>query len=102
VESNEFDIGDGQEIMFLDRIIPDFSDRNGDDLTGNLRLYIKYRPYPGSDQRTKGPYTVSAMTKKIDTRIRARQMAFRIESDDTGQNWRAGSLRFRLSPDGER
>ena len=102
IESNEFDMSDGQQVIFNDRMIPDFSDRDGSALTGNLDYSIKYRPYPGATQQTKGPYTVSAATQKVDHRVRGRQIAIRVDSSGTGQSWRFGSLRFRIAPDGER
>jgi hypothetical protein len=101
LESGEIDIGDGQQIMFIDRIIPDFTDRDGDPFIGELDLYIQYRSYPGDTLKTKGPYTVSAATDKINPRVRARQIALRLESSDLDQSWRLGALRFRVGPDGE-
>lgn len=102
VQSNEFDLGHGQDIMFLDRIIPDQSNRNGNPLDGHISFYISYRMYPGSPAQTKGPYLVSAGTRKVDVRVRGRQMSYLIESDGLGQSWRLGSVRFRQAPDGQR
>lgn len=100
--SGEFDIGDGQELLFLDRIIPDLTNRDGSTLTGNLNFYVNYRQYPGAPLQTKGPYVVSAATTKIDLRVRARQMALVLESAGLNQSWRLGTLRFRIAPDGQR
>jgi hypothetical protein len=101
IESNEFDLGDGQNIMFLDRIIPDDTDRDGNPLNGNISLYVNYRAYPGDTLHTKGPYLVSANTAKVDLRVRGRQLSLRVESTAVGQSWRLGSYRFRQAPDGE-
>jgi len=105
IESNLFDLDAGQELMFVDRIIPDFSDRNGDPMPGNIYMTVhtlKYPNTPVSQEITKGPFTVSAHTQKIDLRIRGRHSYYRIDGDGLDTSWRLGALRFRLAPDGQR
>jgi hypothetical protein len=105
IESNLFDLDAGQELMYLDRIIPDFSDRNGESMPGNLGITIhtlKYPNTPASQEITKGPFTVSAATQKIDLRIRGRHAYYRIDGDGLNTSWRLGALRFRVAKDGER
>ena len=105
IESNLFDLGTGQELMFMDRIIPDFSDRNGDPMPGNISMTIhalKYPNTPASQEITKGPFTVSAHTQKIDMRIRGRHAYYRIDGDGINTSWRMGALRFRIAQDGQR
>lgn len=102
IESNLFDIDAGQQLMFLDRVIPDQSSRDGGRLEGNLSFYIRYNLYPDGTTYTKGPYFISASTPKVDLRVRGRQMALRVESAGSHQSWRLGSWRMRKAPDGER
>jgi len=105
IESNLFDLGAGQELMYMDRIIPDFSDRNGDPMPGNISMTIhalKYPNTPASQEITKGPFTVSAHTQKIDMRLRGRHAYYRIEGDGLNTSWRMGALRFRIAQDGQR
>jgi hypothetical protein len=105
IESNLFDLDAGQELMFVDRIIPDFSGRDGGVMTGNVTMTLhalKYPNTPESMEVTKGPYLVSAATQKIDFRMRGRHTYYRIESNDVNTSWRLGAIRFRLGPDGER
>ena len=105
IESNLFDLDAGQEFMYLDRIIPDFSDRNGEAMPGNIEITLhtlKYPNTPASQEITKGPFTVSAQTQKIDLRIRGRHAYYRIEGDGVNTSWRLGAMRFRVAPDGER
>ena len=105
IESNLFDLDVGQELMYLDRIIPDFSDRNGEEMPGNVDITIntlKYPNTPAAQEVTKGPFTVSATTQKIDLRIRGRHAYYRIEGDGLNTSWRLGAMRFRVSPDGQR
>ena len=69
---------------------------------GNVDITVKSRPYPASSQTTHGPYEVSTSTTKQDTRIRGRQLALRVSSDATSDNWRYGTMRFDGKPDGLR
>jgi hypothetical protein len=41
-------------------------------------------------------------TGQIDTRIRARQMIFKIESNQLNTTWQAGAVRMDIRPDGRR
>jgi hypothetical protein len=88
----------GEYLMHVDQIIPDFLT-----LEGTVDVTISGRKYPQDANRiTKGPYTVQAGTRKISTRLRARQVAFRIESDQTGAKWRLGTMRARAGEHGKR
>jgi len=105
IESNLFDLDAGQELMFVDRIIPDFSDKDGDTLPVPIEITLhtlKYPNTPTSQEITKGPFQVSAHTQKIDLRIRGRHSYYRIESEGLNASWRLGALRFRVARDGER
>lgn len=105
IESNLFDLDVGQELMYVDRIIPDFSNRNGEEMPGNVGITIntlKYPNTPASQEVSKGPFTVSATTQKIDMRIRGRHAYYRIEGDGINTSWRLGAMRFRVSQDGQR
>jgi len=46
--------------------------------------------------------TVTPTTTKIDTRGRGRQGNLLISSNATGDNWRFGTLRLDVKPDGGR
>ncbi len=94
LESHDFEIGDGDNIQFIDRIVPDF------EMTGELSLRIKTRKYPGSSYTTKGPYAVSSATPKISMRARGRQAAFRVDTSTAGDDWRLGTVRLQMRPDG--
>jgi hypothetical protein len=88
----------GEWLMHVDQIIPDFLT-----LEGTVDVSISGKKYPQDANRiTKGPYTVQAGTRKISTRLRARQVAFRIESDQTGAKWRMGTMRARAGEHGKR
>lgn len=99
ITSGYFDIGDGDNMMYMKRFIPDFKDQQGD-LTVNLFL----RAYPQSTATNSSldPYTVSPTTQKIDTRARGRQISLKITSSALDTDWRYGTLRVDIQPDGIR
>jgi hypothetical protein len=47
-------------------------------------------------------YPVEQYTEQVYTRIRGRQMAFKIESDTVGVTWQLGATRIDVRPDGRR
>jgi len=94
IESGEFDIGDGDELMFLNGVIPDFVQ------TGTVEITMKARKWPNGEQITKGPVSVTTSTDYIRPRIRGRQVAIRIGSNEVDAAWRIGRLRFDLKKDG--
>jgi hypothetical protein len=99
LKSGYFDIGDGEEVMLMKRFIPDFKRQVGD-LTVNLLL----RYYPQSDERVGSldPYIITPTTPKVDTRVRGRQISMLITSDELDTDWRFGTLRIEIQPDGRR
>lgn len=98
IESFDMEIPNaGEELMHVDQLIPDFLT-----LEGSVDVELTGRKYPAADRITKGPYTVDATTRKVSTRIRARQVAIRVSSNDTGDKWRMGVWRGRAGPHGRR
>ncbi len=97
--SGYFDIGDGDDMMFMKRFIPDFKNQAGD-----LTVRILLRPYPQSTAvpSSLDPYVISPGTDKVDTRARGRQMSLRIENDELDSFWRFGTMRVDIQPDGLR
>ena len=96
IESGDFDIGEGDSLMFIHRVIPDFF------VTGSVDLQMRTRNYPLSPQVQDNIGTVTSSTTKINTRIRGREMSLRIESDDVGDYWKYGSTRIDQRTDGRR
>lgn len=99
VKSGYFDIGDGDNMMYMKRFIPDFKNQ-AEDLTVHLLL----RPYPQATAvpSSLDPYVIAPNTDKVDTRARGRQISLRIESDVVDSNWRFGTMRVDIQPDGLR
>jgi|DEB0MinimDraft_10_1074344.scaffolds.fasta_scaffold00608_1 hypothetical protein len=97
IESAKIDIEDGTQIMFMDKIIPDYTLGTGND----IEIYVKTNEYPASPDIIKGPFTINSTTKKIDFRARGRQASVRVSGTNDG-TWRWGSVRVGIQPDGGR
>jgi hypothetical protein len=99
IKSGYFDIGDGDQVMYMKRFIPDFKNQVGD-LT--VHLLLRYYPQETANPSSLDPYTITPTTNKVDTRARGRQISLRIESDELDNNWRYGTMRVDIQPDGLR
>lgn len=96
ITSSDFDLGEGDNMMFIKRIIPDFT------LTGVVEMYVRTRRYPLSSQITALEADITSATEKMDTRIRGRQIAVTFQSENVGDWWRYGATRIDVQPDGLR
>jgi hypothetical protein len=116
IQSSDFDIGDGHNFGFVWRILPDVN-FNGSNVTGpSVTMTVKPRvnsgtPYGEANNPTvtsqdnftlRGSYNIQEFTGQVYTRIRGRQMSFRIDSDGLGVAWQLGSPRIDIRPDGRR
>lgn len=98
LESGGIEIGDGDSIMHIGKAVPDFKD-----LDGFVNLTLKGKAYPqASEEVTSGPHSISSATEYISPRLRARQVAVLLESDQVGDHWRFARLRLELRPHGRR
>tara|TARA_Y100001963_G_scaffold155410_1_gene246478 strand:+ start:97 stop:1812 length:1716 start_codon:yes stop_codon:yes gene_type:complete len=103
IESADFDLGDGEQFMFVDRLIPDVAMRDTSvDSSGSLDYVLKTRNYPLESLTTNSTSTVTSSTQQSFVRARARQAVVRIESDSVDLGWTLGDLRIGLRPDGRR
>ena len=96
ITSGDFDIQDGQQMLSISRGIPDFKDQVGD---ATIKLGLKSFP---SETGTTISRTVNTNTTKFDLRGRGRQANIDIRSTEVGANWRYGTLRLDIKPDGGR
>jgi hypothetical protein len=99
IQSGYFDIGDGDNMVFMSKFIPDFKNQRG-----NLTVRLLLRPYPqaGASPSSLDPYVITPTTQKVDTRARGRQISLTIDSNEVNTNWRFGTLRVDVQPDGLR
>ena len=121
VQSSDFDIEDGQNFGFVWRILPDINFNGSDVNNPYVTMTVVPRenagasygsadaplvtssdnyalPYPPNSS----VYIVQTFTGQVYTRLRGRQMSFRIESDALGVAWQLGKPRIDLKSDGKR
>jgi hypothetical protein len=110
VQSSDFDIGDGHNFGFVWRILPDVTFAGSTAASPALTMVIQPRVNSGTAYGTPNPntvtrtssYPVEQYTGQVYTRLRGRQMAFKIESTALGVAWQLGSPRIDIRPDGKR
>jgi hypothetical protein len=111
ISSSEFDIGDGHNFGFVWRILPDltFENSTANTPTVNMTLYGLYNSGSGSVDNAGQPvvrgstYVITEeFTGQIYTRVRGRQMIFKIDSNTLGTTWQLGAPRIDIRPDGRR
>jgi len=114
IQSSEFDIQQGDHFSFVWRMLPDltFTGSNTSSTTPQALMTLYPLNSAGSGTGTgntetvtyKGStYTVTdEFTGIIYTRIRGRQLIFRMESNQVGTTWQLGAVRFDIRQDGKR
>jgi len=105
IQSGDFDLdqrglpGDGEFMMKIRRVIPDFLSQTGD---ARVTLNLKNYPTDSEASSSLGPFTTTTSTTKIDTRARARAIALKVDNTSTTQHWKLGTFRLDIQPDGRR
>jgi len=109
IESSDFDLGDGEQFTFIQKIIPDFKFLQSSNEDGSVNVVVKTRNYPGDSLSVNSTSSIQANTQQAFVRGRARQMVLRFESDDDAANngnlgigWRLGATRIDVRTDGKR
>ena len=100
VQSGDFDIsqgGDGEFLLKVRRFLPDFKN-----LEGTVTITLGTKNFPISTQSTTTSFAVTSTTSKIDTRVRGRLANIKIENTAVDDNWRFGTFRADVQPDGMR
>jgi hypothetical protein len=110
ITSGDFDItqdqsrgitfrGDGEFMMRISRIIPDYITQQG---TTIIQLDTRDFPNDSSSSSPLGPFNTTSSTKKIDTRARARSIALTISNTAVDTNWKLGTFRLDVHSGGRR
>jgi len=119
IQSSDFDIGDGHNFGFVWRIIPDITFDGSTTPAPNkpeVTFTVRPRQNPGAaygsgatptvesaqSYANQRQYTVQEFTEIVYTRVRGRQMAFKISSNTIGTQWQLGVPRVDVRPDGRR
>jgi hypothetical protein len=115
ISSSEFDIGDGHNFGFVWRVLPDLTFENaeaapnGDPASVSMTLYGLANSGSGVTSSATQPVAKSntyviteQFTGMIFTRMRGRQMIFKISSNQINTTWQLGAPRIDIRPDGRR
>lgn len=110
IESSDFDIGEGHNFGFVWRILPDLTFSGSTATNPQVMLTVKPRQNSGTNYGTAdsptvtrtSTYPVEQFTGQVYTRVRGRQMSFRIDSTELGVFWQLGAMRVDIRPDGRR
>ena len=123
IQSSDFDIGDGNNFGFVWRILPDvnFNGSNTYNTSSPPQITMQLLPrtnsgsayntatdapgvYSVQNYGTPSPseYTVNQFTGQVYTRLRGRQMAINISSNQLGTAWQLGAPRIDIRQDGRR
>ena len=100
--SFDFDLGvqgDGEYFLAMRRFLPDFKN-----LQGSIQMTLAVKRYPSqsSIDTALSPFTITTSTTKVDTRARGRFANVKITNTGISEDWRFGTLRLDLQPDGRR
>jgi len=116
IQSSDFDIGDGHNFGFVWRILPDINFNGSTINNATVTMTVRPRVNSGapygqanspavvsSDNYSLGQvYNIQEFTGQVYTRLRGRQLAFLIESNQVGCQWQLGAPRIDIRPDGRR
>ena len=116
ISSSEFDIGDGHNFGFVWRMLPDLTFSNSVNspagASAQVTMSLKGLANSGSGVTSSAGAVVSSVTTyvitdedftgQIYTRLRGRQMQFKIESNQIGTTWQLGAPRIDIRQDGRR
>ena len=114
IQSSEFDIQQGDHFSFVWRMLPDltFAGSNTANTTPQALMTLYPLSNSGSGTGTGNTDAVTyqgssyTVTDKFNgivyTRIRGRQLIFKMESNQVGTTWQLGAVRFDIREDGRR
>lgn len=109
IQSSDFDLDEGDQFMLTRRILPDINFEGSTAAAPEASIQIRPRNFPGSafsadaaDTQRVIETTVGQYTDQVFVRARARQMAFKINSENLGVQWQLGMPRLDVRPDGKR
>jgi hypothetical protein len=115
ISSSEFDIGDGHNFGFVWRVLPDLTFENAESTPAGalpaVAMTLQGLANSGSGVTSTASQPVSKsntyviteqFTGQIYTRMRGRQMIFKISSNQINTCWQLGAPRIDIRPDGRR
>jgi hypothetical protein len=114
ITSAEFDIGDGHNFAFVQRVLPDVTFRGSTAANPSISMTLQPLTNSGSGYNTpksvggnsaasvarSATVPVEEFTGQVYIRVRGRQMSMRIDSTALGVQWQLGSPRIDIRQDG--
>ena len=91
-ESGPVQMGNGDNVMSVNELIPDELNQ------GDVSVTFKTKLYPNGTESTFGPYSTSNPTS---VRFSGRQTRLRVDAVKNS-NWRVGNMRINVTPSGKR
>ena len=115
IQSADFDLGEGDKFSCIKRVVPDvdfIGSDTAENVSPSVNLTVSTRNFPGQGDYVKetsssipGQQSTTQVynyTNQVFLRLRGRQVAFKIESEDLGVAWQLGTPRLDIVPDGTR
>jgi hypothetical protein len=101
IRTGDVVIGTGDEMQFMDYVIPDFRwGKEGQPQTATVLFTFFVKSFPGDTPTVQGPFTATQAQQFIEPRLRGRFLSMLIQGQDLGSFVRGGLIRYRASPDG--
>lgn len=98
IESAQFDVDDGENVVNISRIVPDVSLGSG----STLDMEIRTRRWANSPDEQVKTLTFDESSDKIDTRAQGRVASIKLSSNALNNWWRVGDIRVDISGVGRR
>lgn len=102
IESSPLDLDDGQQFMFISRLLPDLSFLNSTAAIPEATFTTRVRNFQQGNFTSSSTNTFTTSTEQFFLRLRGRQMTIKVDSSGTRVTWRLGTQRYDLRPDGRR
>ena len=110
ITTNDFDVGDGENLLLIKRIIPDVDFTGSTAAAPQVLMTMRPRNFPGAnysgtnqpDVTRTATVPIEQFTEQVFIRARARQMGFKIQSSALGVQWQLGAPRLDGRADGKR
>ena len=110
IESSQLSIGEGNNFVFLSRLIPDITFDGSVTNGPSADFTLQARNFPGGQYlQTKDSEVVQSATTPVEqfteqafVRLRGRSFALKVQSDSIDMQWRLGTARVDARQDGRR
>lgn len=96
IETAPFDVGDGDAVINISKIIPDM------ETDGDVTVTLTMKRWPNDVEEQVKTLTFGPTTTRIDTRAQGRIAKIKFSTNSTTTYWRLGDIRIDVQPVGKR